>query len=93
MKVQINPTQTQEIKSFKTVRFINKQDLEYQLSIVKLGMKYNRYQQMIARTVRDYNKLNKQMEVLSNLDVKIYRLLERFDFNKQESRTLDYSIK
>ena len=48
---------------------------------------------MIARTVRDYNKLNKQMEVLSNLDVKIYRLLERFDFNKQESRTLDYSIK
>ena len=93
MKIQINPTQTQEIKSFKTVRFINKQDLEYQLSIVKLGIKYNRYQQMIVRTVKGYNKLNRQMEILFNLDVKISRLLERFDFKKQESKTLDYSIK
>jgi len=93
MKVQINPTQTVEIKSFKTVRFINKQDLEYQLSITKLGMKYNRYQQMNVRTVKGYDKLNKQMEVLFNLDIKICRLLERFDFNKQESKTLDYSIK
>ncbi len=93
MKVQINPRQTQEIKSFKTVRFINKQDLEYQLSIVKLGMKYNRYQQMIVRTVKGYEMLNKQSEILFNLDIKISRLLERFDFNNQESKTLDYSIK
>ena len=83
MKIQINPTQTQEIKSFKTVRFINKQDLEYQLSIVKLGIKYNRFQQMIVRTVKGYNKLNRQIEILFNLDVKISRLLERFDFKKQ----------
>lgn len=93
MKVQINPRQTQEIKSFKTVRFINKQDLEYQLSIVKLGMKYNRYQQMIVRTVKGYEMLNKQSEILFNLDIKISGLLERFDFNNQESKTLDYSIK
>ena len=93
MKVQINPTQTVEIKSNKTVRFINKQDLEYQLSITKLGMKYNRYQQMNVRTVKGYDKLNKQMDILFILDTKIRGLLHRFDFEKQESRTLDYLIK
>ena len=37
--------------------------------------------------------LNKQSEILFNLDIKLSRLLERFDFNNQESKTLDYSIK
>lgn len=93
MKVQINPTQTVEIKSNKTVRFINKQDLEYQASITKLGMKYNRYQQMIVRTVKGYDKLNKQMDILFILDTKIRGLLDRFDFEKQRRITLDYLIK
>ena len=92
MKIQINPTQTQEIKSFKSVKFINNEDLQFQLSIIHLGLKYNRHQQMNVRTVKDYSKLNRQMEILFKLDVKITRLLESFDFEKQKNNTLNYSI-
>ena len=47
---------------------------------------------MNVRTVKDYSKLNRQMEILFKLDVKITRLLESFDFEKQKNNTLNYSI-
>lgn len=84
MKIQINPTSTQEIKSFKTVRYINQEDLEYQLSIVKLGMKYNRMQQKNVRSNKEYDELLKTYSILYDLWRSISRTLENLLIDKIE---------
>jgi len=84
VKIQINPTSTQEIKSFKTVRYINQEDLEYQLSIVKLGMKYNRMQQKNVRSNKEYDELLKTYSILYDLWRSISRTLENLLIDKIE---------
>tara|TARA_R100000654_G_scaffold13050_2_gene28414 strand:- start:384 stop:662 length:279 start_codon:yes stop_codon:yes gene_type:complete len=84
VKIQINPTSTQEIKSFKSVRYINQEDLEYQLSIVKLGMKYNRMQQKNVRSNKEYDELLKTYSILYDLWRSISRTLENLLIDKIE---------
>jgi len=92
MKVQINPQATEQIKSFKNVQFINKQDLEFQLSIVQLGLKYNRYLQMNIRSVKGFDKLDKKHTFLFDLSWSMGKILETFDFDSLNNRIQKYSI-
>ncbi|MCP3698107.1 MAG: hypothetical protein GY920_06060 [Aliivibrio sp.] len=81
MRVQISPTATQNVKSNSNrLRFLNIEDIEFQMSVLKLGIAYHITMRDRARTNKDFNFHEKKQRLYGS----VYVWLQMTDVYKSE---------
>jgi len=81
MRVQISATATQNVKSNSNkLCFLNIEDIEFQMSVLKLGIAYHITMRDRARTNKDFNFHDKKQSLYGT----VYVWLQMTDVYKSE---------